>query len=174
MVQFLDQVIDVPVVVLVIFLRKGLLPGRVLQRFDEQIFDNDRVTMLKTVEIPQLPSRLGSSNSGLGCRRALRCSALTFWLMSLLCSCSWTWLRCPLLYNDRCLGYDSAENCVFCSCSSRTALTMSSWSLVVAKMLVKGQYWVVVIWGDYCLSWVMSAWRLALSVLRVSVCGLSC
>ena len=25
--------------------------------------------------------------------------------------CSWTRLRRPLLYNDRCLGYDSAENC---------------------------------------------------------------
>ena len=30
------------------------------------------------------------------------------------------------------------------------------------------------IWGDYCMGWVMSVWRLALSVLRVSVRGLSC
>ena len=43
-------------------------------------------TVQKTVEVPQLPSRIGS------------------------CS-SWTRLRRPLLYNNRCLGYDSVENC---------------------------------------------------------------
>ena len=40
-------------------LANGLLPGRVLQRFDEQIFDNDWVTVLKTVEIPQLQFIVG-------------------------------------------------------------------------------------------------------------------
>ena len=34
---------------------QGLLPGRVLQRFAEQILDG--LTVLKTVEVPQLPSR---------------------------------------------------------------------------------------------------------------------
>ena len=38
---------------------QGLLPGRVLQRFDEQIFDEDGVTVQKTEEVPKLPSRLG-------------------------------------------------------------------------------------------------------------------
>ena len=41
------------------FLAKGLLPGRVLQRFDEQIFDKDWVTVLKTVEVPQLQFIVG-------------------------------------------------------------------------------------------------------------------
>ena len=38
---------------------KGLLPGRVLQRFDEQIFGKDWVTVLKTVEVPQLQFIVG-------------------------------------------------------------------------------------------------------------------
>ena len=33
---------------------QGLLPGRVLQRFVEQIIDKDGLTVLKTVEVPQL------------------------------------------------------------------------------------------------------------------------
>ena len=37
---------------------RGLLPGRALQRFVEQIIDKDGLTVLKTVEVPQLPSRL--------------------------------------------------------------------------------------------------------------------
>ena len=36
---------------------QGLLPGQVLQRFVGQIIDHDGVKMLKTVEVPQLPSR---------------------------------------------------------------------------------------------------------------------
>ena len=33
---------------------QGLLPGRVLQRFAEQIFDKDGLTLLNSVEAPQL------------------------------------------------------------------------------------------------------------------------
>ena len=51
----LNKVVDVPVVVPLVRLR-GLLPGRVLQRFVEQIIDKDGLTVLKTVEVPQLPS----------------------------------------------------------------------------------------------------------------------
>ena len=49
----LGQAADVPLVVPAVRLR-GLLPGRVLQRFVEQIIDYDGVTVLKTVEVLQL------------------------------------------------------------------------------------------------------------------------
>ena len=55
-VQFLNKVVDVPVVVPPVRLR-GLLSGRVLQRFVEQIIDKDGLTVQKTVHVPQLPSR---------------------------------------------------------------------------------------------------------------------
>ena len=51
--QFLNKVVDVPVVVPLVRLQ-GLLPGRVIHRFVEQIFDKDGVTVLKTVEVSQL------------------------------------------------------------------------------------------------------------------------
>ena len=49
-VQFLNKVVDVPVVVPPVRLQ-GILPGRVLQRFVEQIIDKDGLTVLKTVEL---------------------------------------------------------------------------------------------------------------------------
>ena len=49
---------------------QGLLPGQVLQRFAEQIFDKDGLTVQKTVEVPQLPSRGCGPVLGQGCRRA--------------------------------------------------------------------------------------------------------
>ena len=42
--------------------------------------------------------------------------------------CSWTRLRRPLLYNDRCLGFDSTENC---GISAIAVLTRWSMSLFV-------------------------------------------
>ena len=51
--QFLDKAADVPVVLPPVRLQ-GLLPGRVLQLFVEQVFDQDGVTVLKAVEVPQL------------------------------------------------------------------------------------------------------------------------
>ena len=51
-VQFLDNAADVPFCPSGCL--RGLLPGRALQRFVEQIIDQDGVTVLKTVEIPQL------------------------------------------------------------------------------------------------------------------------
>ena len=38
---------------------------------------------------------------------------------------SWTRLRCPLLYSDRCLGYDSAENCGISAVAVLTRWSMS-------------------------------------------------
>ena len=64
-VQLLDKVADVPVVVPHGCLR-GLLPGRALQRVVEQIIDMDGLTVLKTMEVSKLPSRLGSSSLGQG------------------------------------------------------------------------------------------------------------
>ena len=83
-------------------------------------------------------------------------------------------LRCPLLYNDRCLGCDSAENCVFLQlqfsdCTDHVILVVGC-----GKDASQGQYWVVRYLGRLLYEWVMSVWRLALSVLRVSVRGLLC
>ena len=52
-------------------------------------------------------------------------------------------MRCPLLYNDRCLGYDSAENCVFLQlqfsdCTDHVILVVGC-----GKDASQGQYWVV-------------------------------
>ena len=95
---------------------QGLLPGRILQRFAEQIFDMDGSTVLKTVEVPQLQfivvglvmQRIetvaencegsavavswvwSSSWIRLSTCPSL-CSALTRWSMSLLCRSS-TWV----------------------------------------------------------------------------------
>ena len=52
-VQLFDKAADVPVVVPTVRLR-GLLPGRALQRFVGHIIDKDGLTVLKTVEVPQL------------------------------------------------------------------------------------------------------------------------
>ena len=58
---------------------------------------------------------------------------------------------------------------------SDKALTMSSWSLVEAKMQVKVSIGSRAILGENIeTSWVTFVWRLALSMLRVSVRGLSC
>ena len=58
---------------------------------------------------------------------------------------------------------------------SDKALTMSSWSLVEAKMQVKVSIGSCAILGENIeTSWVTFAWRLALSMLRFSVRGLSC
>ena len=43
--------------------------------------------------------------------------------------CSWTRLRRPLLYHNRCLGYDSAENCGGAAVAVRRFWTRSSTSL---------------------------------------------
>ena len=39
--------------------------------------------------------------------------------------CSWTWLCRPLLYNDRCLGYASTENCGISAVAVLTRWSMS-------------------------------------------------
>ena len=88
-------------------LANGLLPGRVLQRFDEQIFDKDWVIVLKTVEVPQLQFIVGL---GMHQIETVQKTVEVPQLPSRIGSCnSWTRLRRPLLYNNRCLGYDSVE-----------------------------------------------------------------
>ena len=58
---------------------------------------------------------------------------------------------------------------------SDKALTMSSWSFAEAKMQVKVSIGSCAILGENMeTSWVTFAWCLALSMLRVSVRGLSC
>ena len=65
---------------------------------------------------------------------------------------------CPLVCNDRCLGL-TVQKTVF----SDKALTMSSWSLVGAKMQVKVGIGSCAILGENIeTSWVTFAWRLAL------------
>ena len=45
----------------------------------------------------------------------------------------------------------------------------------VPVLMQRRQYWIVrYSWGEFCDGWVTFAWRLALSMLRVSVPGLPC
>ena len=47
--------------------------------------------------------------------------------------CSWTRLRRPLLYNDRCLGYDTAENC-----GISAVAVLSRWSMSLFMQFIDG------------------------------------
>ena len=58
--------------------------------------------------------------------------------------CSWTQLRRPLLYNDRCFGYDSAENCGSSTVAALGQGTDHVISVVCwGKDASQGQYWIV-------------------------------
>ena len=47
--------------------------------------------------------------------------------------CPWTRLSRPLLYNDRCLGYDSAENC-----GISAVAVLSWWSMSLFMQFIDG------------------------------------
>ena len=72
--------------------------------------------------------------------------------------CSWTRLRRPLLYNDRCLGYDSTENC-----GISAVAVLSRWSMSLFVQFIDGMDVAVIM--QRC--WV-SCWRCLNSVHRQS------
>ena len=88
----------------------------------------------------------------------------------------WDMVVMPVVVQQKVLGLRHTVNCGISAVTVLgQALTMSSWSLVVAKMQVKVSIGSFAILGEIIeMSWVMSVWRLALSMLRVSVRGLPC